>query len=113
MRDNLPPNSVVASWWDYGYWITVLGNHTSIVDNATLNTTQIGEVAYAFMSDEETAYTVFKKLKATHVLIFITHTVYTTASGNVPMLLGYGDEAKWIWMLRIAKQVGYLSLIHI
>jgi len=107
MRDNLPPNAVVASWWDYGYWITVLGNHTSIVDNATLNTTQIGEVAYAFMSDEETAYTVFRKLKATHVLIFITHTSYTTAAGNVPMLLGYGDEAKWIWMLRIAKQVGY------
>jgi dolichyl-diphosphooligosaccharide--protein glycosyltransferase len=107
MRDNLPPNAVVASWWDYGYWITVLGNHTSIADNATLNTTQIGEVAYAFMSDEEAAYTVFKKLKATHVLIFVTHTVYTTTSGNVPMLLGYGDEAKWIWMLRIAKQVGY------
>ncbi len=107
MRDNLPPNAVVASWWDYGYWITIVGNHTSIVDNATLNTTQIGEVAYAFMSDEETAYRVFRKLGATHVLIFITHTVYTTSSGNVPMLLGYGDEAKWVWMLRIANQVGY------
>lgn len=107
MRDNLPPNAVVASWWDYGYWITVVGNHTSIIDNATLNTTQIGEVAYAFMSDEETAYRVFRKLGATHVLIFITHTVYTTSSGNVPMLLGYGDEAKWVWMLRIANQVGY------
>ena len=107
MRDNLPPKAVVASWWDYGYWITILGNHTSIVDNATLNTTQIGEIAYAFMSDEETAYTVFKKFKASHVLIFITHTVYTTAGGNVPVLLGYGDEGKWVWMLRIAKQVGY------
>lgn len=107
MRDNLPSSAVIASWWDYGYWITVLGNHTSIVDNATLNTTQIGEVAYAFMSDEETAYRVFKRLGATHVLIFITHTVYTTGAGNVPMLLGYGDEAKWVWMLRIANQVGY------
>lgn len=107
IRDNLPPDAVVVSWWDYGYWITILGNHTSIVDNATLNTTQIGEVAYAFMSDEKTAYTVFKKFKATHVLIFITHTVYSTTGGNVPMLLGYGDEAKWVWMLRIARQVGY------
>ncbi|MEN2974126.1 MAG: STT3 domain-containing protein [Candidatus Caldarchaeales archaeon] len=107
MRDNLPNDAVVASWWDYGYWITILGNHTSLVDNATLNTTHIGEVAYAFMSDEETAYRVFKKLGATHVLIFVTHGGRAGASGSIPTLLGYGDEAKWIWMLRIAKQVGY------
>ncbi|MCS7126356.1 MAG: hypothetical protein NZ929_05560 [Aigarchaeota archaeon] len=107
MRDNLPPDAVVASWWDYGYWITILGNHTSLVDNATLNTTHIGEVAYAFMSSEETAYRVFRRLGATHVLIFITHGGYQGATGTIPNLLGYGDEAKWVWMLRIAKQVGY------
>ncbi|MEM0079091.1 MAG: STT3 domain-containing protein [Nitrososphaerota archaeon] len=107
MRDNLPSDAVVASWWDYGYWITILGNRTSIIDNATLNSTQIGEIAYAFMSDEETAYRIFKKFGATHVLIFITHTVYSGQYGNVPTFLGYGDESKWIWMLRIANQIGY------
>jgi len=103
MRNNLPDDAVVACWWDYGYWVTILGNKTSIVDNATLNSTQIGEVGYAFMSDEETAYRVFKRLGATHVLIFVTHIAY----GQGGQLLGYGDEGKWVWMLRIAVQEGH------
>ncbi len=104
MRENLPGDAVVASWWDYGYWITILGNRTSIVDNATLNSTQIGEVGYAFISDEETAYRIFKNLGATHVLVFVTHYPYGQQAG---VLLGYGDEGKWIWMLRIAVQEGH------
>ena len=109
MRENLPEDAVVASWWDYGYWITILGNRTSIVDNATLNSTQIGEVAYAFMTSNETeAYLTFKRLGATHVLIFVTHGGSPGAGGlGGPRLLGFGDEAKWVWMLRIANQVGY------
>lgn len=103
MRTNLPEDAVVACWWDYGYWVTILGNRTSIADNATLNSTQIGEIGYAFMSNETIAYRTFKKLGATHVLIFVTHIVY----GQEARLLGYGDEGKWIWMLRIANQEGH------
>jgi dolichyl-diphosphooligosaccharide--protein glycosyltransferase len=104
VRENLPEDAVVASWWDYGYWITILGNRTSVVDNSTLNSTQIGEVGYAFMSNEETAYRVFRNLGATHVLIFVTHYPYGQQAG---VLLGYGEEGKWIWMLRIAVQEGH------
>jgi len=108
MRDNLPPDAVVACWWDYGYWVTILGNRTSIVDNATLNSTQIGEVAYAFMTSNETeAYLTFRKLGATHVLVFVTHAGAPGGGGQMPRLLGFGEEAKWPWMLRIANQVGY------
>ncbi|MCX8187363.1 MAG: hypothetical protein N3F65_01990 [Nitrososphaeria archaeon] len=103
MRTNLPEDAVVACWWDYGYWVTVLGNRTSIADNATLNSTHIGEIGYAFMSNETIAYRTFKKLGATHVLIFVTHYAY----GQQASLLGYGDEGKWIWMLRIANQEGH------
>lgn len=103
MRNNLPEDAVVACWWDYGYWVTILGNRTSIADNATLNSTQIGEIGYAFMSNETLAYETFKKLGATHVLIFVTHYVY----GQEANLLGYGEEGKWIWMLRIARQEGH------
>ena len=108
MRNNLPEDAVVACWWDYGYWVTVLGNKTSIIDNATLNSTQIGEIAYAFMSNETVAYKVFKKLGATHVLVFVTHIVRSQVGGATIMRLWtYGDEAKWIWMLRIADQEGH------
>jgi len=108
MRNNLPEDAVVACWWDYGYWVTILGNRTSIVDNATLNSTQIGEIAYAFMSNETVAYRVFKKFGATHVLVFVTHYIQARTGGAMIMrLLSYGDEAKWIWMLRIANQEGH------
>jgi len=108
MRNNLPEDAVVACWWDYGYWVTILGNRTSIVDNATLNSTQIGEIAYAFMSNETVAYKVFKKLGATHVLVFVTHVVQSQIGGTPLMRLWiYGDESKWIWMLRIADQEGH------
>ncbi len=50
MRNNLPGTSVVVSWWDYGYWITIVGNMTSVNDNATWNATRIGEVGLAMMS---------------------------------------------------------------
>ncbi|MEM3153754.1 MAG: STT3 domain-containing protein, partial [Candidatus Bathyarchaeia archaeon] len=30
MRTRLSPNTVVCRWWDYGYWMPVLGNVTSL-----------------------------------------------------------------------------------
>ena len=41
LKYNTPENSVIASWWDYGYWITTLSDRTTIVDNATLIDWQI------------------------------------------------------------------------
>lgn len=32
MRDNLPADAVVASWWDYGSWINTLAEKATIVD---------------------------------------------------------------------------------
>jgi dolichyl-diphosphooligosaccharide--protein glycosyltransferase len=107
MRDNLPENAVVASWWDYGYWITVLGKKITLIDNGTLNSTQIGDVAHAFMSDEATAMTIFRRHNVTHVVIYVTHEVRVLAGQPYRRLLGFGDEGKWIWMLRIANQTGH------
>ena len=107
MRDNLPSDAVVASWWDYGYWITVLGNKTTLIDNATLNSTQIGEVAYAFMSDEKVAVDVFRRYGVTHVVIFVTGQFSIQGGQVFGSFLGFGEVGKWIWMLRIAKQTGY------
>ena len=36
IKQNTHEDAVIASWWDYGYWITTLGERTTIVDNATL-----------------------------------------------------------------------------
>ncbi len=44
MSKNTPKDSVIASWWDYGYWITSLGNRTTLADNATINSTRIQQL---------------------------------------------------------------------
>ena len=36
LRENTPKDAVIASWWDYGYWISTLGERKTLADNATL-----------------------------------------------------------------------------
>ena len=52
MRENTPPDAVMASWWDYGYQTTAMANRTTLVDNNTWNTTHIATVGRAMASDE-------------------------------------------------------------
>ncbi|MEM4288525.1 MAG: hypothetical protein QXV97_06950, partial [Candidatus Caldarchaeum sp.] len=107
MKNNLPKDAVIASWWDYGYWITVVGEKITLIDNGTLNSTQIGDVAHAFMSDEKTAVEIFRRHNVTHVVIYVTHQFIVQGGQAYGRLLGFGDEGKWIWMLRIANQTGH------
>ncbi len=108
IRENLPPDAVVASWWDYGYWITILGNKTSLADNATVDTRQIEKIGYMFMSNETEAIRVLEEFNerartkgfnynVSHVLVFTTF----LTDGRDAM---FGDEGKWRWMARIAAQ---------
>ena len=32
MRNNTPPDSVIAAWWDYGSWINYLGERATVID---------------------------------------------------------------------------------
>lgn len=110
MRENLPPDAVICSWWDYGYWITVYGNKTSLADNATTNSTQIALIGRIFVSNETEAIELLKSVHPerppTHILVFVT--VYDDGR-NYPFGR-FGDEAKWVWMLRIAESVFHIGL---
>ncbi len=86
--------AVVASWWDYGYWITIMGNKTSLADNGTWNKTQIKQIGRMFMSNEKEAVEILENYDATHVLVFTT---FHTDGYD----LRFGDEGKWNWMARI------------
>ncbi len=87
--------TVVCSWWDYGYWLTVLGNVTSLADNATINSTQIENIGFTFMANETQALKMLKLYNAKYILVFTTFDI----NGN---WIGYGDEGKWMWMARIS-----------
>ena len=92
MRSNLEGTDVVVSWWDYGYWLTPIGNVTTVNDNATMNQTRIGLTGMALMqTDEVYSAKAFLKLKADYVLVYF---------GLMITGLG-GDEGKWPWMVRI------------
>ena len=56
LKYNTPENAIIASWWDYGYWITALSDRTTLVDNATLNDWQIKKVAYSLMTTPENSW---------------------------------------------------------
>jgi asparagine N-glycosylation enzyme membrane subunit Stt3 len=104
MQYNLPEGAIVCSWWDYGYWITVKGNRTSLADNATFNVTQIGGIGLVFMSNETEAIRILStqfngpRGPPTHILVFTSFNGYNGGDQ------GYGDEGKWRWMARIANQ---------
>jgi len=96
----------VMSWWDYGYWITVIGNKPSLADNGTFNSTQIKLIGKMFMSNETGALAIIKNFneqaqqtgrtdRITHVAVFVTF-------DNTGTDAYYGDETKWVWMAKIA-----------
>ena len=93
-KTNLPGDTVIVSWWDYGYWGTVIGNFTTVNDNATVNSTRIGLTGMGFTQTNEIySAEVFRKLNADYVLVYF---------GFLYNPLG-GDEGKWPWMLRICN----------
>jgi len=94
VRNVLPDDAIIASWWDYGYWINGASDKVTIVDNATFNSTQIAKMGYALMSLNITeSLKTFKAWNTTHVLVYFGH-----------RYSGFGgDEGKWPWMVRIAE----------
>jgi dolichyl-diphosphooligosaccharide---protein glycosyltransferase len=113
LSQNTESDAVIASWWDYGYWITTLGNRPSLADNATLNHTRIQSIARMFVSDEESAMKIVQDLKADYLLVYVvgqvrfygqTNTNGTEADGerlSIYTLGQGGDESKKQWFMRI------------
>jgi len=56
LKENTPEDAIIASWWDYGYWITTLSERTTLADNATLIDWQIQKMAYALITTPENSW---------------------------------------------------------
>ncbi len=94
IRVNTNPDAIIASWWDYGYWIRDIGNRTTLADNGTVNSTQIAGIGEMFMSNETLAIEFLEEYDVTHVVVFTTF----RQDGSDAV---YGDEGKWRWMANI------------
>ncbi|MDG6906232.1 MAG: hypothetical protein JRN20_10655 [Nitrososphaerota archaeon] len=111
----LGPNTTIAAWWDYGYWMTVMGNVTTLADNATINETQISLIGQALMVPPQQSIQVLKELHSPqYILIFITGYIlneqangggiYYTLTVPTPYPQpGGGDESKKQWFIRIGN----------
>jgi len=56
LRENTPEDTVIAAWWDYGYWISTLAERKTLADNSTLLDWQIRKIAVTYMSTPEDAW---------------------------------------------------------
>jgi dolichyl-diphosphooligosaccharide--protein glycosyltransferase len=105
-NNNLQSSTVVCAWWDYGYWLAVVGNVTSLADNATVNATQIENIGYIFMAPENQSLAMLENYNAKYILVFVTLGIATSSDQSyyVAQFAGFGDEGKWSWMARISGQ---------
>jgi hypothetical protein len=96
-------------WWDYGNWLADIGNVTSLADNTTVNATQIQNIGFAFMANENQTLTMldtYGQDRVKHIAVFEVLYIAQTGTGNqyIATTAGYGDEGKWVWMARISGE---------
>ncbi len=104
IKYNTPEGSVVAAWWDYGYWISTLSQRVTIADNATIDSTQIERLAEMFLSSPDEGWKILQEMDADYVLVFVAGERLATSGEPVYILGGGGDESKKQWFMRIAGE---------
>ena len=100
---NTSSDSIVLSWWDYGYWITTVSERTTLVDNATIDSKQIQKVANILLSSPDDAWSMLQETGSDYVMIFVAGQKFQSTDDTLLYLLeGGGDESKKMWFMKIA-----------
>jgi len=105
IKMNTPEDSVIASWWDYGYWITTMSERTTLIDNATLADNQIERFAKILLSTPDEAWIMLEEWEVDYVVVFVAANHFMDdAESGLPLyvLNGGGDESKKQWFMQIA-----------
>jgi|TARA_B100001750_G_scaffold175136_1_gene143319 dolichyl-diphosphooligosaccharide--protein glycosyltransferase len=87
VKKNTPEDAVIASWWDYGYWISTLGERTTLADNATLIDWQIKKIAATYFSTPDNAWRILTSDTETDVSSY-----FVTLPLDVTDPYGHGDN---------------------
>jgi len=95
LKENVSSDSIVAAWWDYGYWIEAMANKTTLADGATQNPYQLKDLARIMMLPENESLPLMQKYDVDYIIVFITY------DPTNQQLWGYGDEGKWQAMATI------------
>lgn len=101
IKNNTPKDSVVASWWDYGYWIQTLGERKTLADNATVSTEVIANIARMLLNSPDEAWKALKNMGANYVLVYVVGQKFVSNGQDLYVLGGGGDESKKQWFMKI------------
>jgi dolichyl-diphosphooligosaccharide--protein glycosyltransferase len=105
IKTNTPKNSVIAAWWDYGYWISTMSDRSTLADNATLDSQKIQKIAKTLLSSPDSAWITFQDMGADYIVIFVAGQRIDNVDGeSLYILSGGGDESKKQWFMRIAGE---------
>ncbi len=106
IKNNTPEDSVVGSWWDYGYWIQTKAERASLADNSTLIDHVIKRIATIFLSSPDKGWENLRDMESDYFLIFIAGQRLGVDHEDQPLYLlrGGGDESKKAWFMKIANE---------
>ena len=93
VNENTPKDAVIAAWWDYGYWISTLGERKTLADNATLIDWQIRKIASTFFSTPDNAW------------LILTNDAETDVSSHYVTLPSKMEMPSFKWCKSIPNQV--------
>jgi dolichyl-diphosphooligosaccharide--protein glycosyltransferase len=106
IKNNTPEDSVVGSWWDYGYWIQTKAERASLADNSTVIDHIIKRIATVFLSTPDDGREILRDMKSDYFVIFVAGQRLTVDIEGQPIYLlsGGGDESKKYWFIKIAGE---------
>jgi len=107
LKHNTSKNSLVISWWDYGYWLSVIGNRSTLADGATINSYKIHRLAQYFTYDFSDYHAYLEEFGVcgkddTYIVIFSPVDVYVDTYSQVLYIAypvspyAFGDMAKFV-----------------
>ena len=103
IKNNTPKDAVVASWWDYGYWISTMGERATLADNSTISTIIIQNIANMLLNNPNSSWHSLNEMQADYVLVFVAgEKLNLDSPQSFYRLGGGGDESKKQWFMRIA-----------
>ena len=107
VKNNTPQDSVIASWWDYGYWIQTKSERSTLADNSTVIDHVIKKIAQILLSEPRDAWNSLNSLEADYIIINVSgeRLGMDGINGEALYLLGGGgDESKKYWFIKIAEE---------
>ena len=105
IKMNTPKDAVIASWWDYGYWIQTLAERATLADNSTVNDTLIQNIAKMLLSSPDRGWEMLQEMDADYLVVFVAgQKLEVTHEGEHLVILNRGgDESKKFWFVKIAE----------